>query len=136
MEAFDREGYFRTGDVVQQVGEPPYWRIVGRASVDIIKCKGYKISALDVERALSSHPHVKDVGVVGVPDDMQGERVVAYVVCGDGVHVTLEDVHEFLHSRLPPYSIPTKLEVVDALPYTMTGKMDKKQLKQIAAQAA
>ncbi len=123
---------YYTGDVVQQVGDPPYWQVVGRASIDIIKCKGYKLSALDIERALSSHPLVKDVGVVGVPDDVQGERVVAYVVCGGG-SLTLEDVQTFLQSHLPPYSIPTRLELVEALPYTLTGKMDKKKLKELAA---
>lgn len=147
MAAFDRHGYFKTGprwsvflnrivltqiyagDVVQQVGEPPYWKIMGRESVDIIKSKGYKISALDVERALSTHPALDDVAVVGLPHATQGEAVVAFVVCG-GEAPALAEVQAYLSSRLPPYSIPSDMVVLDALPRNVMGKVNKKQLKE------
>ena len=67
-------------------GEPPYWRILGRTSVDIIKSGGYKISALAVENVLLAHPAVAECAVVGLPDDVLGERVAAVVACkGDAV---------------------------------------------------
>lgn len=114
---------------MQQVGQPPYWQIMGRESVDIIKSKGYKISALDVERALSTHPAVKDVAVVGLPHATQGEAVVAFVV-QQGEPPLLSEVQEFLASRLPPYSIPSEMVLLKELPRNVMGKVNKKQLQQ------
>ena len=62
-------------------GAPPYWRILGRTSVDIIKSGGYKISALGIENVLLAHPRVAECAVVGLPDDVLGERVAAIVAC-------------------------------------------------------
>lgn len=118
-----------TGDVVQQVGEPPSWQIMGRESVDIIKSKGYKISALDVERALSTHPAVKEVAVVGMPHLTQGEAVVAFVVAANDQVPVLAEVQEYLSSLLPPYSIPSELLLLTELPRNAMGKINKKQLK-------
>ena len=71
-------------------GAPPYWRILGRTSVDIIKSGGYKISALGIENVLLAHPRVAECAVVGLPDDMLGERVAAIVACkGDEVRTLL-----------------------------------------------
>ncbi len=64
-------------------GDPPYWRILGRTSVDIIKSAGYKISALGIENVLLAHPAVAECAVVGLPDDALGERVAAVVACKD-----------------------------------------------------
>ena len=78
----------RTGDTGVMDGSPPYWRILGRTSVDIIKSGGYKISALGVENVLLAHPRVGECAVVGLPDDMLGERIAAVVACkGDEVRV-------------------------------------------------
>ena len=79
-EAFDQAGWFKTGDTAASHGNPPYWRILGRSSVDIIKSGGYKISALGVENVLLSHPSVKECAVVGVEDEVQGQIVAAVVV--------------------------------------------------------
>lgn len=115
---------------MQQVGQPPYWQIMGRASVDIIKSKGYKISALDVERAMSTHPAIKDVAVVGLPHPTQGEAVAAFVVDA-GEAPALAEVQEYLSSRLPPYSIPSEMVLLPELPRNAMGKVNKKQLKQV-----
>ena len=71
----------RTGDIASLEGEPPYWRIVGRASVDIIKSGGYKISAPQVEDAILAHPDVAECAVMGAPDEAEGERVAAVIAC-------------------------------------------------------
>eukprot|EP00775_Hariotina_reticulata_P011812 gene11812-11956_t len=71
--AFDAEGFFMTGDTVSLEGRPPYYRILGRSSVDIIKSGGYKISALDIESALLHHPEVAEAAVLGVADDKLGQ---------------------------------------------------------------
>ena len=69
----------RTGDTVALEGDPRYWRILGRTSVDIIKSGGYKISALGIEDVLLDHPAVAECAVVGVPDSDLGEAVAAVV---------------------------------------------------------
>ena len=68
-------------------GDPPYWKILGRSSVDIIKSGGYKISALSIENALLSHPDISECAVVGVEDEVQGQIVAAVVACTEGAEV-------------------------------------------------
>ena len=80
-EAFDEDGWFKTGDTAASQGNPPYWRILGRSSVDIIKSGGYKISALEIENALLTHPPINECAVVGVEDEVQGQIVAAIVAC-------------------------------------------------------
>ena len=100
-EAFDQDGWFRTGDTAASQGNPPYWRILGRSSVDIIKSGGYKISALGIENILLAHPSISECAVVGVEDEVQGQIVAAVVAC----HSDTEEVSltwaRMLHA-LPP----------------------------------
>ncbi len=77
-ETFDEEGWFKTGDVATVLNG--YYKILGRASVDIIKSGGYKISALDIERELLEHPDISECAVVGVEDEEWGQKIVAIVV--------------------------------------------------------
>lgn len=65
-------------------GDPAYWRILGRTSVDILKSGGYKISALGIEDVLHKHPAVAECAVVGVPDPSLGETVAAVIACRPG----------------------------------------------------
>jgi acyl-CoA synthetase (AMP-forming)/AMP-acid ligase II len=73
----------RTGDTAVLEGTPPYWRILGRTSVDIIKSGGYKISALAVENALLTHERIRECAVLGLPDNSLGEAIAAVVACQD-----------------------------------------------------
>ncbi len=70
-------------------GAPPYYRILGRTSVDIIKSGGYKISALDIENELLAHPDIGECAVVGLPDEALGQRVATVVACRNGQKVPL-----------------------------------------------
>ncbi|KAF1993756.1 fatty-acyl-CoA synthase [Amniculicola lignicola CBS 123094] len=139
--AHDEDGYFRTGDIARREGK--YYWIVGRASLDIIKSGGYKISALDIERELLSLPYVAEAMVVGVPDEEFGQRVAALIsiqeeevtdafleTYGNNEHVmTIDDVRRDLRHRLAGYKLPTLLRIVDGeLPKTVTGKVQKKIL--------
>lgn len=132
--AHTEEGYYRTGDIARKEGE--YYWIMGRASVDIIKSGGYKLSALDIEREIMSLPYVAEVMVVGVPDDEFGERVGAAVCLKDARemdqpvrHLTLDRLRQDLRPRLAGYKMPTLLRVVDGeLPKSGTGKVVKKVL--------
>ncbi|CAI5490664.1 unnamed protein product [Closterium sp. Naga37s-1] len=80
-EAFDPQGWFRTGDIAS-VDSHGYWQIHGRASVDIIKTRGFKVSALEIESKLLEHPLISEAAVLGVPERQQGEAVAAVVVLG------------------------------------------------------
>src|ERR1700761_7455456 len=79
----DEDGYFKTGDIARREGD--FYFIQGRASVDILKSGGYKISALDVEREILGLEYVAEVMVVGVPDEEFGDRVSAAIVLRDDI---------------------------------------------------
>ncbi|KAF4553998.1 AMP-binding enzyme-like protein 14 [Elsinoe fawcettii] len=124
-EAHTEQGFYKTGDIGRREGK--YFWIMGRASVDIIKSGGYKISALDVEREILSFPYVQEVMVVGVEDEEFGQRVAAAVVPREG-KISLEQLRLDLKARLAGYKMPTLLRLVDELPKSGTGKVVKKTL--------
>lgn len=104
------------------------FRILGRSSVDIIKSGGYKISALDVERHLLSHPMIAEVVVVGLPDITWGQRVTAIVTLKPGQRLTLGELRDWGRDKLPSYQIPTELKIIEEIPRNAMGKVNKKQL--------
>ncbi len=122
-EAFDADGWYRTGDVAVIDGDGMH-RIVGRESVDLIKSGGYRIGAGEVETALLGHPGVSEVAVVGMPDDDLGERIVAFVV-GDADPAALID---FVAQQLSVHKRPREVRVVESLPRNAMGKVLKKEL--------
>ena len=124
-EAF-REGWFRTGDVA--VVEAGVYRILGRASIDIIKSGGYKISALEIEAELRDHPQVEDCAVVGVADPEWGQRVAVAVVCAGEEEPALSDLRDWARERLASYKLPSRLLILDELPRNALGKVTKKAL--------
>jgi malonyl-CoA/methylmalonyl-CoA synthetase len=119
-----RDGWFRTGDVA--VVEAGSYRILGRQSVDIIKTGGYKVSALEIEEVLRTHPAVRECAVVGVPDDEWGERVAACIVpAEEDQSLTLPELREWGRDRLAAYKLPTLLHTTDELPRNAMGKVQK-----------
>ncbi|MDH6128217.1 acyl-CoA synthetase [Kitasatospora sp. GP82] len=124
-EAWTADGWFRTGDVAV-IGQDGFHRIVGRASVDLIKSGGYRIGAGEVEAALRDHPAVADAAVVGAPDDDLGQAVVAYVIA-DG-EVTGDQLTAFVAERLSVHKRPRRVVLVEELPRNAMGKVLKKQL--------
>lgn len=119
-------GWFLTGDVAARDGG--VYRILGRASTDILKSGGYKISALEIEDALRLHPAIRDVAVVGLPDDEWGERVAAAIVV-EGDPPALEDLRAWAREHLAPYKVPSRLVVVSDLPRNAMGKVTKSSVK-------
>lgn len=104
--------------------------IEGRVD-DLINTGGEKVAPLAVQSALTSHPGVADVAVVGVPDPDWVERVVAVVVaCGEGI--TLEQAREHVAQRLPRVAAPRRLRIVDELPLLASGKIDRAALVLLA----
>lgn len=127
-DAFDPEGWFRTGDL-GRVDNDGNVVVTGRIKDAIIR-NAENISALEVEGVLASHPAVADVAIIGVPDDRTGERVCAVVVARQGAVVTLSSVFEHCHAHgLSKHKTPERIEIVDALPRNLTGKVLKTELR-------
>ena len=124
-EAFDDEGWFATGDVVDRDADG-YLRILGRTK-ELIISGGYNVYPREVEEVLRDHPAVADVAVVGLPSDEWGEQVTAFVV-PDGP-LDDRDVLAFAAERLAAYKCPKELRRVDALPRNAMGKVLKHELR-------
>jgi acyl-CoA synthetase (AMP-forming)/AMP-acid ligase II len=128
-DAFDEEGFFRTGDLGKLDAEG-YITITGRLK-DVIIRKGENISAKEVEDLLFTSPAIGDVAVIGLPDDRSGERACAIVVPADPeAPPTLKDVFDFCsQAGLMTQKVPEQLEIVDVLPRNATGKVLKHELR-------
>jgi malonyl-CoA/methylmalonyl-CoA synthetase len=127
-EAFNN-GWFQTGDIA--VVEEGVYRILGRRSVDIIKSGGEKVSALEVEDVLRTHPGIADCAVVGIEDVDWGERVAAAVVVTGSIDLDLEDVRSFARGSLAAFKLPRQLIIVDELPRNALGKVVKPRVKEM-----
>ena len=126
-----RDGWFRTGDVA--VVDDGAYRILGRSSVDIIKTGGYKVSALEVEEVLRTHPAIAECAVVGVEDPEWGERICAAVERRGEADLTLAALQAWAKERLAPYKIPRALRSVPALPRNALGKVTKREIAALFA---
>jgi len=120
--SFD-DGWFCTGDMA--IVEDNYYRIMGRQSVDIIKSGGYKLSALEIEAALLDHPAIRECAVVGITDEMWGEKVAVAAVLESGCELDLGTLRTWCAKRLSKYKIPKKFLQVDSLPRNTMGKVTK-----------
>ncbi len=123
------DGWFRTGDM--SVLEDGYYRIMGRLSVDIIKSGGYKLSALEIEATLLTHPAIRECAVVGLPDHTWGEVVAVAVVAAEGEQVELPDLKEWAASRMSAYKIPKTLLLLEDLPKNAMGKVTKPAIRDL-----
>jgi malonyl-CoA/methylmalonyl-CoA synthetase len=121
-----RGDWFRTGDLA--VIEHGAYRLLGRLSVDIIKTGGFKVSALEIEEVLRTHPCIAECAVVGIADDEWGERVSAAVELRDGSTLSLADLQSWAKPRLAPYKIPRDLRPLAALPRNAMGKVTKPEV--------
>ena len=128
-DAFDSEGYFRSGDlgIVDKEG---FVTITGRLK-DVIIRHGENISAKEVEDLLYAHPAVADVAVIGLPDPKTGERACAVVALQEGQSLGFDDMTAYLKSSgLRVQAIPEQLELVDSVPRNPAGKILKHTLRE------
>ncbi|MEV6954786.1 AMP-binding protein [Streptomyces sp. NPDC051183] len=123
--AYTEDGWFRTGDIAAVDEADGVHRIVGRASIDMIKSGGYRIGAGEIENALLDHPKVTEAAVVGVPDADLGQRIVAFVVA-EGV--TGAELTDFVAAHLSVHKRPREVRFVEAVPRNAMGKPQKKLL--------
>jgi acyl-CoA synthetase (AMP-forming)/AMP-acid ligase II len=127
-DAFDEDGWFRTGDL-GIVDVDGFVSITGRLK-DIIIRKGENISAKEIEDLLFAHPAVADAAVVGLPDQKSGEIACAVVVSKPDATFTFDDMVSHLKdAHLSNHKIPERLEIVEALPRNPSGKVLKKDLR-------
>ena len=122
------EGYFTVGDMAR-VDEDGYYYIVDRA-VDMIISGGVNIYPAEIEEVLYHHPSVYDVGIIGVPDPDWGERIVAYVVAKPGAEISEDNVKNYVGEKLASYKKPREVYFVEELPYTPSGKLLKRVLRE------
>jgi acetyl-CoA synthetase len=123
-------GWYRSGDLVHRDADGWYW-FVGRAD-DVIKSAGHLIGPFEVESALMEHPAVAEVGVIGVPDELAGEIVKAFVSLRPGYAASEElrrDLYGFARQRLGPAVAPKMIEFNENLPKTRSGKIMRRLLR-------
>ncbi len=121
------DGWIHTGDIGKK-DEDGYVYIVDRDS-DVIVSGGMNVYSVTVEEVIQQHDRVANVAVIGVPDDEWGEAVKAVVVPA-GDTVDRADITSFCHDHLADYEVPKSIDIVDELPTTPYGKLDKKKLRE------
>lgn len=126
MRATDVPGRFATGDSGCIRGGALF--VVDRIK-DMIIASGFNIYPAQVEAVLRDHPAIAEVAVVGAPDAYRGETVKAVIVSRPGRSLTIEDLQDYSKGRLSALEMPRLLEIVDALPRTAIGKIDKRKLR-------
>nr|WP_083395483.1 long-chain fatty acid--CoA ligase [Rhodococcus koreensis] len=128
------DGWLRTGDI-GTVDSHGYVRLTDR-SKDIIKSGGEWISSVDLENCLIGHPNLLDAAVIGVPDPRWDERPCAVIVPKPGSSIEIEEIRSWLVGRVAKWWIPERWSVVDLIPKTSVGKIDKKELRQRYSEGA
>lgn len=127
--SFTDDGWFITGDTVCYDPTVNSFKIMGRNSVDIIKSKGYKVSALEIETKLLENPSITDCAVIGLPDDVTGQKVIALVVFKqeEQTDQLIPLLKKWCESKFASYSLPS-IKVVNKIPRNQMGKVNKADL--------
>ena len=128
--AIDDARWMHTGDLATMDGDG-YLNIVGRIK-DLIIRGGENVYPREIEKFLYRHPDVEDAQVIGVPSARYGEEVMAWVKLKAGVVLTGEQLRAFCHGAIATYKIPRYWKLVDAFPMTVTGKVQKFRMREIA----
>jgi len=131
-EAIDEDGWLHSGDLAV-MDEDGYYSIVGRIK-DMIIRGGENIYPREIEEFLHTMPGVKDVQVVGIPDEKYGEIVGAFIIREDGADILEEDVRDYAIQRIARYKVPKHVFFVDEFPLTASGKVQKFKLREMAVE--
>jgi 2-aminobenzoate-CoA ligase len=127
--AYVRDGWNLTGDAFSMDADGYFW--FQARTDDMIISSGYNISGFEVEAALLEHPAVAECAVVAAPDEERGHVVMAYVVAG--AEVSVGELQDHVKAQIAPYKYPRRIEFVDALPRTPTGKVQRNVLREQAS---
>ncbi len=128
--AIDPARFMHTGDIAT-MDDDGYVNIAGRIK-DMVIRGGENVYPREIEEFLYTHPAVKDVSVIGVPNAKYGEELCAWIVARDGETITDEDVREYCRGKIAHYKVPRYVCFVDAFPMTITGKVQKFKMREIS----
>ena len=131
-EAIDADGWLHTGDLAVMDADG-YANIVGRIK-DLVIRGGENIYPREIEEFLYSHPNIADVSVIGVPDERYGEELMAWVKLRHETATTAADIREFCRGRIARYKIPRYIRFVQDFPMTVTGKIQKFRMREMAVE--
>jgi long-chain acyl-CoA synthetase len=123
-----QDGWLFTGDI-GRFDQAGYLYLLDRKK-DMILVNGANVYCTEVEHALQQHPFIRETAVVGIPLPVEGQAVAAVVVPVAHAQLELPGIRDYLQDRLAVYKQPTILLIVDALPRTIIGKVDKNTLRQ------
>jgi fatty-acyl-CoA synthase len=129
-DAVDDDAWMHTGDLAEMDADG-YLNIVGRIK-DMVIRGGENVYPREIEEFLYSHPDVSDVQVVGVPDERYGEELMAWIIPRQGASLDREQISAFCRGKIAHYKIPRYVKLVDAFPMTVTGKVQKFKLRDLA----
>jgi acetyl-CoA synthetase len=127
---YAKQGWYLAGDSARRDEDGYIW-IIGRID-DVIKVSGYRLGTAEVESGLVSHPAVAEAAVIGVPDEVRGSVIHAYCILRAGIQgddALVEKLKEHVKHEVGPIAVPTKIEFVDVLPKTRSGKIMRRVLK-------
>jgi fatty-acyl-CoA synthase len=127
-----RDGWLHTGDMAVKDAEG-YVRITGRLT-DMIIVGGFNTYPAEIENFLLRHPKVLDVSIVGVPDAVMGEAVMAFVIPKEGATLSAEEIVAFARGKIANFKVPKYVEIVDRFPLTGSGKVQKFKQKAYAVE--
>jgi len=129
-QAIDDEGWLHTGDL-GYIDENGFLRITGRLK-DMIIRGGENIYPREIEEFLYTHPAIKDVQVVGVPDKVYGEEIMAFIILKDGFSISEDEIKEYVRENLSRHKTPKYVKFVENFPTTANGKVQKYKLRDFA----
>ena len=127
IELFSKNRVYRTGDLVR-IDDDGNYVFIGRKD-HLVKSRGYRIDLGEIEVALNSYEGINQAAVIAVPDDLIGNRIIAYVSLIDGKKLTQKDILHHCGKLIPKYMIPEQLVFREQLPRTSTGKIDRNSLR-------
>ncbi len=129
--AIDRDGWLHTGDLALRTPEGNY-RITGRLK-DMIIRGGENIYPKEIEEFIYTHPKVKDVQVIGIPDEQYGEEIMACIILKDGEEMTEDEMKEYVRSHMAKHKVPRYIDFVKEFPMNVAGKILKYKMREDAA---
>jgi fatty-acyl-CoA synthase len=127
-----RDGWLHTGDMAVKDADG-YVRITGRLT-DMIIVGGFNTYPAEIENFLLRHPNVLDVSIVGVPDPVMGEAVMAFVIPKEGARLEPEEIAGFARGKIANFKVPKYVEIVERFPLTGSGKVQKFKQKAYAVE--
>ncbi len=128
--AIDADGWLHTGDLACRTGEGNF-RITGRLK-DMIIRGGENIYPKEIEEFIYTHPKVKDVQVIGVPDEQRGEEIMACIILKDGESMTEAEMKDYINAHMARHKVPRYIDFVDAFPMNAAGKILKYKMREEA----